>query len=375
MTRQNSPDLVRIVLALLFLGTLLAACFWVMRPFLPALIWAVTIVVATWPLMLRAQSLLRGKRSFAVFFMTASMFLIFFLPFSMAVGTIVENAARIADWMKSLAHLSMPPPPEWLENLPLAGSHLAGFWRQVAALSPEGAGGKLSPYLGKIITWFVGQAGSFGMMLVHVLLTLGLSAVLYSHGEWATKRMLAFAKRVAGTPGENSMHLAARAIRSVALGIVVTALAQSVLAWFGLVVSGMPYTMLLTALIFMLSVVQVGPAPVLVPAVIWLYWQGHFGWGTFLLVWSLMVCTLDNFLRPMLIRRGADLPLLLIFAGVVGGLIAFGMIGLFVGPVVLAVSYTLLLAWIEDSALEKGGKGGAAPESGTSPAGAVEPED
>ncbi|MGV1100095.1 AI-2E family transporter YdiK [Thiovibrio sp. JS02] len=350
---QTPQDLTRITLALLFLGMLIAACFWILRPFLPALVWAVAIVVATWPLMIKGQKVLRGNRSRAVLLMTAAMLLVFFLPFSLAVGTIVENAGQIAAWAKSLTQASLPPPPAWLESLPLAGSGLSGLWRQLAALPPEELGGRLAPYAGKSVSWFVSQAGSFGMMFVHVFLTLVFSAILYSQGEWAAGRVLAFARRVAGTPGENSVRLAAQATRAVALGIVVTALAQSVLAGIGLAVAGLPYAVLLTALAFMFSVIQVGPAPVLVPAVVWLYWQGHFGWGTFLLFWSVLVCTLDNFLRPLLIRRGADLPLPLIFAGVLGGLMAFGIIGLFVGPVVLAVSYTLLMAWIEDSGLEK----------------------
>jgi len=141
--------------------------------------------------------------------------------------------------------------------------------------------------------------------------------------------------------------LAGQAIRAVALGVVVTAVVQTAVTGLGLFIAGIPFAGLLTALVLLLCIAQVGPVLVLVPAVIWLYWSGHSGWGTVLLVWSVPVLLLDNVLRPILIRRGADLPLLLIFAGVIGGLIAFGIIGLFVGPVVLAVAYTLLNQWIE----------------------------
>jgi predicted PurR-regulated permease PerM len=136
------------------------------------------------------------------------------------------------------------------------------------------------------------------------------------------------------------------------MGIVVTALVQSTVAGIGLGIAGMPQAVLLTALIFFLSIVQIGAGPVLVPTIIWLYWSGSPAWGTFILIWSVIVMGLDNFLRPYLIKRGADLPILLIFAGVIGGLMSFGIIGLFIGPVVLAVSYTLINAWI-------GGSGGA----------------
>jgi predicted PurR-regulated permease PerM len=134
----------------------------------------------------------------------------------------------------------------------------------------------------------------------------------------------------------------------VALGVGVTAIVQTALAGIGLAVVGVPFAALLSALILMFCIAQIGPMLVLLPAVGWMYWQGDHGWATFLLVWSLVVGTLDNFLRPMLIKRGADLPLLLIFSGVIGGMLSFGLIGIFLGPVALAVTYTLLLAWIDD---------------------------
>jgi hypothetical protein len=149
--------------------------------------------------------------------------------------------------------------------------------------------------------------------------------------------------------GENAIILAGQAIRGVALGVGVTAIVQTVLGGIGLAVAGVPFASLLSAVMLMLCIAQVGPMLVLLPAVGWMYWTGDTGWATFLLVWSLIVGSLDNFLRPMLIKRGADLPLLLIFAGVIGGMLGFGLIGIFVGPVVLAVTYTLMLAWIEDA--------------------------
>ena len=143
--------------------------------------------------------------------------------------------------------------------------------------------------------------------------------------------------------------LAGKAIRGVALGVGLTAVVQSMLGGIGLAVTGVPAAAVLTAVMLLLCIAQLGPVLVLIPAVIWLYWSGQNLWGTVLLVWSILVGSLDNFLRPILIKKGADLPLLLIFAGVIGGLLGFGLIGIFVGPVVLAVTYTLFEAWIEDA--------------------------
>jgi predicted PurR-regulated permease PerM len=144
------------------------------------------------------------------------------------------------------------------------------------------------------------------------------------------------------------VRLAGQAIRGVALGVIVTALVQSALGGIGLAIAGVPFATVLTALMFMLCIAQLGPALVLLPAIIWMYWSGVAGWATFLLVWSIPVGALDNFLRPILIKRGADLPLLLICVGVIGGLIGLGLVGIFVGPVVLSVTYTLLTAWMAE---------------------------
>ena len=149
------------------------------------------------------------------------------------------------------------------------------------------------------------------------------------------------------------VQLAAQAVRAVALGVVVTAVVQSGLAGIGLAIAGVPFVTILTALMFILGIAQVGAAPVLIGAVIWVYAHSGTAWGTAFLIWAIFCSTLDNFLRPVLIRHGADLPLLLIFAGVIGGLIAFGIIGLFIGPVVLAVAYTLLVDWVaQEQAIE-----------------------
>jgi len=203
------------------------------------------------------------------------------------------------------------------------------------------------PYAGTLAQWLVSEAGNVGILLIQFALTLVLTPLMYASGEAAAQEVLRFGRRLAGDRGEDAVRLASQAIRGVALGVVVTAVAQAALSGIGLGLAGIKFAGLLTALIALLCIAQVGPTPVLLPAVIWLYWSGETGWGTFLLVWAMVVVSMDNVLRPVLIRRGADLPLLLIFAGVVGGLLAFGLVGVFVGPAVLAVAYTLLRAWID----------------------------
>lgn len=349
MDNDPPPDLTRTTLQLLFVGALIAGAFRILWPFLIPLTWATTIAVSSWPLYERLLRAVGGRRGLAVAVMSLALLLVIVVPVYVAITTIVENTERIAAWSKELATLAVPQPPPWVDSVPVVGASLAARWRDLAATDAEEIAARVVPYARILVAWFAGQVGGIGLMVLEFLLTVVIAAILFANGEAAAASVDRFAWRLAGSRGHDAVHLAAQAVRAVALGVVVTALAQSCLGGVGLALAGLPFATILTAVMFVLGVAQIGPLPVLVPAVIWTYWHYSAGWGTFLLTWSLLVAVMDNFLRPVLIRRGADLPLMLIFAGVIGGLIAFGVIGLFIGPVVLAVAYTLLVAWVDDS--------------------------
>jgi predicted PurR-regulated permease PerM len=360
---DNQRDITRTVLAVLFIGALIGTSLWVLKPFLGAAIWAVTIVTATWPLMISIQDRLRGRRSPAVAVMTVVLLCILVIPLWLAIGTIVSNADQITGWVRALSTFEVPPPPAWLGRVPLFGAELVAGWEALGLTGLQEFLKKLAPYGGTAVRWFANEVGGFGALVLQFLLTVGFAALLYAKGEHAAFWIKRFGRRLAGERGEHSVQLAGQAVRGVALGVVVTALAQSILGGLGLAVAGVPFAAVLTAVMFMLAVAQIGPLLVLGPSAAWLYWSGGTGWGTFLLLWSAVVGTMDNFLRPYLIKKGADLPLLLIFAGVVGGLIAFGLIGIFVGPVVLAVAHTLLSAWVDEEAGELEPLGGEQPQT------------
>jgi predicted PurR-regulated permease PerM len=343
-----SHDLTRTMLAVIALLALIAGSLWVLWPFVPALIWSTTIVIATWPLMVRAQSLLWGRRGLAVAAMTLALLLLFFVPLSLAIVTVVDNADVVIGWIRAASKYPLREPPAWLVGLPLVGPRIGDYWRDLVASGAEPLIAKTLPYLGTIATGVLKEAGAVGAVGLQFLLTVVVSAVLYTYGETAADAARRFGRRLAGDRGLHTVELAAASIRGVALGVVVTAVAQSVLGGIGLAVVGVPAAALLTALMFLLAIAQIGVIPVLLPAVVWLFWSGATGWGVFLLVWTAFVGTMDNFLRPWLIRKGANLPLLLIFVGVIGGLVTFGLVGIFIGPVVLAVTYTLLGAWMDE---------------------------
>jgi len=346
-------ELPRTLLAVLFIAGMIAACVWILRPFLPALIWATLLVVSTWPLMLAVQRRLWGKRGLAVIVMTTAQLLVVIVPLALAVLTIIENADDFAGRLKTLANARVPAPPGWVEQVPIVGPKLAADWQAVAALEPDALHAPIAPYAKDAARWMLSKAGSLGAFFLHLLLTLIISALLYYQGEAAADGLRAFARRLAGPRGEQSVTLAGQAIQAVALGVVVTAIVQAVLGGIGLAVAGVPLAGFLTALMFVLAVAQIGAGPVLLLALVWLYWTGDTWTATAFLVWALFVVSIDNVLRPLLIKRGADLPLVLIFAGVIGGLLAFGVVGLFVGPVVLAVAYMLLAGWVKEGDAER----------------------
>lgn len=345
MTTAPRPDLFRTVqLVAIFVG-LGAMTLWVLRPFLPALVWATTIAVATWPLMLGLQRRLWKRRGLAVTVMTVALLLVLVLPLLATITAVVGNSDRIGVWVESLQTGAYDEPPSWLAGLPLFGEQLDAKWRELAASGNLGQ--SVAPYLAEAVRWLIAQMGTVGAAMVQILLAIAMTAVLYVHGETAAAGVLAFARRIGGERAEGAIKLAGQSIRGVALGVVVTALVQSILGGIGLAIAGVPLVPLLTAVMFLCAVAQIGAVPVLACSVIWLYSQDRDGWATALLVWTVLVGLMDNVLRPILIKRGVDLPLLLIFAGVVGGLMAFGVVGIFIGPIVLAVTWTLFKAWVK----------------------------
>lgn len=340
-------ELTRIVLSVLLIAMLIGASFYVLRPFLLSVVWGAMIVVATWPLMLQVQARLR-RRGLAVVAMTVAMLLIFVVPLILAVQAVIGNIDTITRFLRALPDWTIPLPPDWVSGIPLVGAKIAEAWTEVAAAGVTDLAGRLRPFMEDAAKWVAVAFGSFGIFTIEFLLTVVIAAILYANGETAREGLIRFGRRLAGDRGQGVVILAGQAIRAVALGVVVTALVQTILAGIGLAVAGVPFAGLLTAVILLLCIAQVGPVIVLIGAIVWLFYNDHTGWGTALIVWTVIVGMLDNVLRPLLIKRGADLPLLLIFAGVIGGLLAFGIIGLFVGPVVLAVTYTLLKEWLAD---------------------------
>jgi predicted PurR-regulated permease PerM len=349
--KNNAPysDITRTTLAVLGIGLLIVTVYWIIKPFLLAVLWASMIVTATWPLLLRAEKILRGRRNLAALAMTALLALLFIVPLALGLNLIVAYSDRIVAWIENISGLTLPLPPQWVDTVPVVGPKISSLWHDIVASSGDAKiSDRLAPHAEEIAGWLFKQAGNPGKTILDFLLTVIISGILYATGDTAAQNVLRFVHRLAGDRGKEVAILAAKTIRGVALGVVVTAVIQSFAAAIGLAVSGVPAAALLGVVAFVLCLAQLGPSLVLIPAVIWLFWIGSTGWGIFLSIWTLLVAPIDNFLRPMLIRKSVDIPTLLLLAGVIGGLISLGIIGVFIGPVILAVTYNLFDDWIKE---------------------------
>jgi predicted PurR-regulated permease PerM len=276
--------------------------------------------------------------------------LVFVVPCWLATATILSHSGELFGLVAAAQTFRLPAAPQWLTALPLVGAGIAHVWRDVQESGLAELGPRLAPYAGQATRWFVGFLGGFGLLVVQFLLTVVITAVLHANGEAAAGWAFRAAHRLAGDRGRLMVVLAGHAIRAVAIGVMVTALVESLVGGFGLWLAEVPLASVLTAVMFVVCLAQVGPGLVLIPAVIWDLWFGTGVHAIELIVVSVVAITIDNVLRPFLIRRNADLPMLLVLVGVIGGLSAFGLVGIFIGPAVLAVSTTVLRAWLAEDA-------------------------
>jgi predicted PurR-regulated permease PerM len=330
-------------LGLALLLVLAGGCDFVLYPFANAILLAVPLCVSTWPLFTRLQRRL-GDRRVAATLMTAGVAALLVVPLIALAMNLADDMAKLNEAVRSAIDTGMPPPP-WLGRVPLFGTEAERLWLQVskegAALRPT-----LAPYLAPIREWALRQGASLLGGTTQVALSVVLLFFLYRDGAYAEGRLEGAMSRLAGWRARHVLHTAGATIRGVVNGVVGTALIQAILLGFSFWIAGVPGAVALGALAIVLTLIPLGLVVLWLPASLWLMSQGETGWGVFLLIWNgLFVGSLDNVLRPYLINRGAKLPTVLIFIGVLGGLISFGVVGVFLGPVLLAVAHTLFQDW------------------------------
>ncbi|QEY59013.1 AI-2E family transporter [Pseudomonas sp. C27(2019)] len=334
------------LLGQILLLSLLGACLWVLAPFMTALFWAAVLAFASWPVMQMLTRALKGNASLAAGLLTGGWVVI-------VAGPLVWLGFNIADYIRAGTALiqnirvtGLPSAPDWLVEVPMLGDRLLELWQ---AADEQGSALFLTakPYMGQMGNWLLARSASIGAGILELALSLVLVFFFYRDGPRLALFVKNSIRRLIKDRADYYLDLVAGTVRRVVNGVIGTAVAQAIVALFGFLVAGVPGALLLAALTFMLSLIPMGPPLVWAPAVAWLFWQQDYGMAIFLLVWGfLVISSVDNFLKPYLISRGGNLPLVVVLMGVFGGLFAFGFMGLFLGPTLLAVAYSLVSDWI-----------------------------
>ena len=328
---------------------LVGGCLLVLRPFFSALLWAVILSFSSFPIYRRLLKWVRGRRTLAALMMTITMILVVFLPFVMIGAAVSDNVRDLTAAARSWTDTGPPAPPAWLHNVPLIGKRIIDRWEIVTTDSE-----KLMELGKRLIAPTSAFLVTIGKLLVSGLAQLALSIFiaffLFRDGESAAERFVATVERIADERGRRLLKVAGDTVRGVVYGILGTSLVQAVMAGVGFLVAGVPGAGMLMLLTFFLSVVPLGPPLIWVPAALWLFHQGSTGWGIFMIIWGIGVSSIDNVVKPWLISQGSDMPFLLILFGVLGGALAFGFIGVFLGPTLLAVGYRIVADWGATSA-------------------------
>lgn len=337
-------DLPQTLFTILLLMVLLVCSFIILKPFVISIVWAGLIVIATWPLFILVRQKIVKCRGWAILLMMAFLSAIVLLPIIFSATALALLAQNVIHWLMNLDASNLPT-FDFLTKIPKLGNHLHDKWLALIHGDLSVLFVTLKPWLTKYSLFFIHELTQIGSLLINGVLMLAACLVFYLYGEHIARGIKLFGWRIAAARGENAVLLAGKTIQAVAMGIVLTAVIQSAFAGIGMMICHIPAAALLTVGIFVLCLMQLGPVIVMLPAVVWLFWSGSHGVGSFLLGWTLVAGALDNFIKPLLINRGADTSLMLIMLGVIGGMIAWGMIGLFIGPVLLAVSWRLLSTW------------------------------
>lgn len=346
--RRQLDERLELAIGIGALAILLIGCFLVLRPFLSALLWSVVLAYTTWPLYTWLSERLRGRRSLAAALMTLLLTIAFVLPLVLVGSSAVDGVRGLINIFNEVFAGGLPALPAWLITLPLIGKPLSDLWSGLAA-GTSGLIELLRPYFTTIQDAAVSLAVSLGGGVVEITLSVFITFFLYRDGDTAVAQAKAVGGRIVGDRAQHLFEVAGGTVKGVVYGIVGTALIQGTLSAIGFWIAGVPSAFVLGFICFFLALIpMIGPPIVWVPITIWLFTQGEIAWGIFMAIWgAVVVSSSDNFIRAWLISRSSKLTFLVVFLGVVGGALAFGFLGIFLGPVLLAVGFAMLKDWIE----------------------------
>ena len=338
------------ILTWLLLGAVSIGCFLVLQPFLSAILWAAILVFTTWPVAGWLQSRLRLRRSAVAGLMVLLASLTVVLPIVLAAPSGAEDVEQLRRVVESALRGGLPSAPEWLDDVPLIGPTMSNLWNAWAA-DVSAILATLRPYLGTMVESGLSLLLGIANGVLMFLLALFVAFFFYLHGEPIALRLGETLHKIIGPRADRLIALTGATVRGVVYGILGTAIIQGILTAFGLWVSGVPRPMLLGVIAGLMSVLPIGAPFIWIPSALWLMGTDNVGWGIFLLVYgSVAITGADNVIRPWFISRGAQIPFLTTVLGVLGGALAFGLLGVFLGPVLLGLGHTLVNEWARATA-------------------------
>jgi predicted PurR-regulated permease PerM len=329
---------------------LVIGCLVVLKPFLGALLAASILCYSTWPIYRYIEHAVGGRSWLAALVMTLLILCVLVVPLALIALSFRDDVPQLVEHVRDTLAEGLPPPPEWVAGLPLVGEPLDAAWREIAQSPAQ---------LAELLKRFAPQAREFlvatGLIIAEGVLQFTLIAFIayffYRDGAALVIALRNALNRVAGDLSGHLLGIVGGTITGVVYGIVGTGLAQGLLALVGFLVAGVPGAVMLASLVFILSIVPAGPPIIWVGATVWLVNNDQPGWATFMALWGFFVISgIDNILKPLLISRGASLPFVLVLLGVFGGILAFGFVGIFIGPTLLAVGFNLVRSWTAERA-------------------------
>lgn len=327
-------------IAIVFVG-----CYRVLLPFIPAILFAVVVCISIWPVYARLHGVLRGRSTLAALMMVLLLVVLVIGPSALLAYSLTDNVTTIIEAVRGFLGEGPIQSPSWLKKIPIIGAQFDDYWQGLAAGQEEAVAlikRMLEPT--KDVLFVAGKA--IGRSLLQMVFAAFVGFYFFRDGDAMLKTIRVGLERLAGGLGAELLVTIQGTVAGVVHGIFGTALAQSLVAWIGFLIAGVPGAFLLGAATFFLSMIPVGPPLIWGGATVWLIGQGSIGCAIFMALWGFFaVSSIDNFLKPYLISRGSGLPLLLIVLGAFGGVIAFGFIGVFIGPPLLAVGLTLVQLW------------------------------
>lgn len=333
---------------------ILVGSYLVLHPFIPAILFSAVLCSATWPLYVRLRKALWGRSRLAALVMTLLLVALVIGPSVLLALSLADSVTAIIEAGKAALARGPIEPPEWLRRIPMVGEILADYWQRLVS-SSESLAVQSQGLIAPARNFLVGAGKTVGQDLLQLALAMFICFFFFRDGEALARVLRRALDRLAGGLGSELLHTIHTTVTGVVHGIFGTALAQGAVALVGFLIAGVPAAFWLAVATFFLSVLPIGPPLVWGGATLWLLSQGQIGWAVFMALWGLLVISsIDNFVKPYLISRSSDLPLLLIVLGVFGGVFAFGFIGLFIGPPLLAVGLKLVQLWIARSLDETG---------------------